>query len=56
MPDPREAVYDVLLAKKRRAEEQAASERRAHEHDQTFEEWNEANARARAAAGRDSRR
>jgi len=55
MPDPREAVYDVLLAKKRRADEARAIAERNREHGQTFEEWNAANQRARAAAKTDHR-
>lgn len=50
MPDPREAVYDVLKAKwalQKEAEEIAAKLR---ETGQSLEEWNANNQRARSAA------
>lgn len=50
MPDPREAVYDVLLAKKRRAEEVAKAA-------EEWQRYEEANARATAVdSGRRDRR
>lgn len=54
MPDPREAIYDVLLSKKRRAEEAERQRRRRIGEYQSFAEawtrYEEQNARANAAA------
>lgn len=53
MPDPREAIYDVLLAKKQRAEEERRrQERRVGEYQtrvQAWAEYEEENARAASA-------
>lgn len=51
MPNPREAIFDVLQAKKRRRDE----EKRVHDgksQEEALEEWNEKNQTARRAVGR----
>jgi len=54
MPDPREAVYDVLLSKKRRAEEEREIAQARNKNAETlkdlYDEWNDNNRRARSAA------
>lgn len=53
MPDPREAIYDVLLAKKRRAEEEETKRRRRvgeyQSHAEAWAAYEEENERANAA-------
>lgn len=49
MPDPREAVYDVLLAKQRRAEDQRRLIRGNQTLAQAYEEWSNKNRTAGAA-------
>lgn len=49
MPDPREAVYDVLLAKKRRADEAAAAAAKLEAAGHGWAEYEEANQRANSA-------
>lgn len=49
MPDPREAIYDVLLAKKRRADEQKAAEAAAREAGFGWAEYEAANQLANSA-------
>lgn len=56
MPDPREAVYDVLLAKKRRADEIRKAEEKAAENGGGLAEYNRGVLRAREAYNPSGRR
>jgi hypothetical protein len=54
MPNPREAIYDVLQSKQRRREEEERIYGKSKE--EAYQEWNEKNQRARSAAAlKDSR-
>lgn len=50
MPDPREAVYDVLLAKKRRAEDERRLLRSNQTLAEAYEEWTAKNKTAGSQA------
>lgn len=49
MPDPREAIYDVLKAKWQRQKDAEAAAARARETGNSLEQWNANNQRARSA-------
>lgn len=50
MPDPREAIYDVLKAKHERAKQAEKIDAKLRESGHSLEDWNTANQRARSAA------
>lgn len=47
MPHPREAIYDVLLIRKQKAAENARANDLTTTQAQLFDDWNQANKRAR---------